>query len=1146
MSFAYRIKPVHSCDVCKKTFAQPTNLACHKRIHTGDKPYKCKICGRQFRYNSTYSVHMVCVHGVGKQKVAGGKHVDQGKHVQRPYNKSSNRQGDYECEHCGRRYMQFIGYCQHLVSEHSAGKHKVKARYNADTDNIDREPDSIIREGNMSIPVRPQQNTSMYSNDLEPRARVGCQICHRTFVSMNLLKSHMRLHKIPKASADSCTNTANATSNDIHLQNRRTSTMLKSATTRDNHFKNPKLKEASRAFESTNVTHLRTKAGTVSDRNKPNKPVKKSGRNIQVVVNAMTNPVASKQHQSKAKDGTIRRDASYNDVETGTTESDSDMFGQEKSSQSQLTQNIVDKMTVYTCQPKPCPKCYKYFKTSIGLKKHMAFVHQKMYTCTICDTSFKTPIKYTKHVKSDGCKQEGRHAYECSVYKCQLCDLKSLKKHAKSHKKCHKCKICEQCFVTKEEQMHHSRTSHIRNGPYTCPYCELSFTDKSNRYRHIKLHHKTLKRPSQDIRTLECTVRKSPAGADKCPYMCFQCNDSFSKEYLLRKHVMKVHWKEDNKVNKMKQMAVIQIKQNCGKALSGRKEKEGKEMAVVRMEPNHNVTVLGCASNKGERYTCDTCSADFTTRHGLTVHIKEKHFIGSLHADTDRVNNHFSGKDTVEQLEITNTDNMRDLWKKKRELNEAILRDYNVHADILNPNHVDPDTNRKVFMCEVCSTTFTLKENFVRHIRRGAYNHGFYLRKRGDKTEHFEYDMFRKLLKERFTMLSHRQKYTKMAFKEASAREDFYKSPNGKTVIKDLKLNYSPTSSTKHEVPSSTHKEVFEEQSSTMGDDEVTIYMDRADDVDCEEEEGPLYTARPYFPEKNKDTEIVQYGSIQYEADNTQAVDDIPTVRGPIDGECTVPVDEHTCNTEHNAIVSSTDTTELMVLADGIKRADTIHMCKDVNTTDMAEKGKTMEEIKGQCQNYADANFDTIDIAEQKETPVGSNSQCKIHIVENVNDISTKDLIISSRHINTITMQSGKVHRPLNANKQSHLPEKCTSTGATVTDSVSSVSNFEGDARVCIKCAVVVLQGQTSLRCRLCDQVFCVNCSGLPRDVYDMLCSNGKEFTTCIYWTCNVCRHLVPKFALLVHQLSDFEQIINNQITNMEQRLSMMGPNGNN
>ena len=46
------------CRFCPKAFAQSGNLAAHERIHTGEKPYQCEKCGKRFTQSSAYKNHM--------------------------------------------------------------------------------------------------------------------------------------------------------------------------------------------------------------------------------------------------------------------------------------------------------------------------------------------------------------------------------------------------------------------------------------------------------------------------------------------------------------------------------------------------------------------------------------------------------------------------------------------------------------------------------------------------------------------------------------------------------------------------------------------------------------------------------------------------------------------------------------------------------------------------------------------------------------------------------------------------------------------------------------------------------------------------------------------------------------------------------
>ena len=51
-----REKP-HECKQCSKCFSEAGSLKSHQRVHTGEKPYKCKYCGKCFGQRGSLKKH---------------------------------------------------------------------------------------------------------------------------------------------------------------------------------------------------------------------------------------------------------------------------------------------------------------------------------------------------------------------------------------------------------------------------------------------------------------------------------------------------------------------------------------------------------------------------------------------------------------------------------------------------------------------------------------------------------------------------------------------------------------------------------------------------------------------------------------------------------------------------------------------------------------------------------------------------------------------------------------------------------------------------------------------------------------------------------------------------------------------------------
>ncbi|XP_041861627.1 gastrula zinc finger protein xFG20-1 isoform X2 [Melanotaenia boesemani] len=78
----------NSCELCGKTFANPSALRIHYVVHTGEKPYRCSMCGKGFTQKGNLKCHL---------RIHTGE---------RPFH----------CVKCGKNFTQKVNLNHHLMA----------------------------------------------------------------------------------------------------------------------------------------------------------------------------------------------------------------------------------------------------------------------------------------------------------------------------------------------------------------------------------------------------------------------------------------------------------------------------------------------------------------------------------------------------------------------------------------------------------------------------------------------------------------------------------------------------------------------------------------------------------------------------------------------------------------------------------------------------------------------------------------------------------------------------------------------------------------------------------------------------------------------------------------------------------------------
>ncbi|XP_066538491.1 zinc finger protein 1035 [Hoplias malabaricus] len=647
---------VSRCQFCKRNFQSRAVLIRHIRIHTGEKPFSCRICGKHFARKEYLKVHgEICKSPKEKQPPVTSQfaHLPEKSTVSKVlsnvlkcsycprvfamtnnltiHEKAHKTNNIFPCSKCGkyfrkRNMKEHQMSCNGSESQHACKKcgatfseKKIRLAHESKCSSSD----SVAANRTCKVPMI-----------IKDKLKERCPHCPKRFQYRCYLLRH--LHSHTKKKRYSCMHCGQKyDSKQQYLQHeafcdgvfKTSKTKLPNdpETTLKSNIKEMTVAVEKGEFKCsictktfTNARNLRRHVLTHTDV----KPYR-----CKACETCFSRSDHLKLHQMHCKGKRQRLEVRIEKINVN-------QFGGDWQSQVQQSNEVFE-----------CKVCSKQFPAKTSLARHIAMLHTtiKPYSCKKCGNMFSSQKSLSRHVLMVNCKRSTENILKppqpnTSIQPCRETSkiLQRIQGHYSSKFKFN-CEYCPRRFKTQSQLSLHNRL-HTGEKPYGCPRCGECFIRRDYLQRHsikcrgkgetndkvvcdrcggtftkdaLYIHQKycIIKKP-HDLSQTTSTGRSSVING----FSCFSCGDSFLLFSQLQQHILIKHKtdgiQQSNSLDYQQLSSTMNIKE------------EPVNEGYIENIPVSNQVHANTNAEKRKPYACKLCNMRFIKSCGLGRHMR--------------------------------------------------------------------------------------------------------------------------------------------------------------------------------------------------------------------------------------------------------------------------------------------------------------------------------------------------------------------------------------------------------------------------------------------------------------------------------------------------------------------------------------------